>query len=282
MSVLNTNISCFPNYWVKDNPADVNLITWLSSDKYSEKVKYIRGCDDPDEIKALKKTLPAITVSGKFSERNIKGLIQHSGLICIDIDRQHNPNLANWHEVPEVLAKIPNVAYCGLSVSGNGYFAIIPIRYPDKHVLHFHALKADFLRLGLVIDNNCSDVCRLRGYSYDPAPYFNHEARPYFKTFDPDARPKHRQHTSDGWKPTGGKFDRAEAFARKHHPGGYIDGQRHNFRAFLAIGLNNLGVPKEEADAYINTNYPTDSTYKGNSVHGPYSLYSGQFGSWDS
>lgn len=281
MSILDKNISCFKDYRTAENPAEINLVTWLTSEKYADKVKYIRGCEDPDEIKGLKASLPAVTVSGLFSARNMEGLIQHSGLICIDIDRKENPNLVNWHEVPEILAKIPNVAYCGLSVSGNGYFAIIPIRYPEKHVLHFHALYADFLRMGLVIDKACKDVCRLRGYSYDPNPYFNHEARPYFKTYDPDARPKHRRQYSDGWKPTGTKFDRAEAFARKHFPGGYTDGQRHNFRAFLSIALNKLGVPQEEAAAYIDTNYPTDGAYKGNSVHGPYGTYSNQFGEWD-
>ncbi|MCO6487008.1 MAG: hypothetical protein J5I98_01260 [Phaeodactylibacter sp.] len=279
MSVLDKNISCFQNYWTKTGPADVNLVKWLTSAKYAEKVKYIRGCDDAAEIKALKASLPAITVSGKFSVRNMKGLIQHSGLMCIDIDPGHNPNIVNWGEVKEVLSQLDNVAYCGLSVSGNGYFAIVPIAYPAKHTEHFKALEADFLRMGLVIDPNCKDVCRLRGYSYDPAPYFNHAARTYYRTFDPD-KPRQRRH-SDGWKPTGSKFDRAERFARKHYPGGYIDGQRHNFRAFLSIALNKLGVPLDEAAAYIETNYPTDNRYNGNSVTGPYGLYGTQHGEWE-
>ena len=36
------------------------------------------------------------------------------------------------------------MAYCGLSVSGKGFWGLIPIANPDKHRLHFTALKEAF------------------------------------------------------------------------------------------------------------------------------------------
>lgn len=206
-SVLDKTVSCFANYRTPDNPAAVNLLTWLTSEKYRAKVEYIRGCTDQDEIKALKSGLPAITPSGIFSERKETALIEHSGLICIDIDAKDNPNLANWQDVPEILRKLANVAYAGLSVSGNGYFAILPILRPERHRHHFYALQRDFLALGIVIDPACKDVSRLRGYSYDSAPYFNHNAQPYRKLFDPDHRPRHRQHGNTDWSKVNSEID---------------------------------------------------------------------------
>lgn len=201
-SVLNKTVSCAKRY---NSPAaelfDVNLLTWLTSEKYRVKVEYLRGCTDTDEIKALKASLPIVLVSGKFFERNSAGLIQHSGLICIDIDRKDNPNISNWDEIPAALAGMANVAYAGLSVSGKGYFAIIPIAYPEKHKQQFYALERDFLSVGIVIDPVCHELNRARGYSYDPAPYFNHNATPYRKTFDKDAAQR-TQYSYSGTLPT--------------------------------------------------------------------------------
>lgn len=201
-SVLDKVVSCAPKYDAKaETLSDVNLLTWLTSQKYRAKVEYIRGCTDEKEIKALKASLPIVLVSGKFSARNSGGLIQHSGLICIDIDGKDNPHLANWQDVPNILSKMSNVAYAGMSVSGRGYFAIIPIAYPERHKHHFYALERDFLALGIVIDPVCHEVNRARGYSYDDNAYFNHQAQPYRKLFDKEAAQR-RGRTFSGSLPT--------------------------------------------------------------------------------
>ncbi len=50
-----------------------------------------------------------------------------------------------------------------------------------SHRRHFDALRADFKNLGIEVDPACSDVSRLRFYSYDHDPVFNLEATPYQK-----------------------------------------------------------------------------------------------------
>jgi hypothetical protein len=93
--------------------------------------------------------------------------------MCVDIDGQDNLQIEDFDDLRNELSRIVNVAYCSLSASGKGVFCLIPIRYPDKHKLHFEALKISFSKLGITIDNVCADVSRLRGYSYDPDAYFN-------------------------------------------------------------------------------------------------------------
>ena len=79
------------------------------------------------------------------------------------------------------------MAYCGLSVSGQGVFLLIPIAYPEQHLSHFLALQQVFQQqLGVVIDSNCKDLCRLRGYSYNEDGYFNHQATPFTGLYTPE------------------------------------------------------------------------------------------------
>ena len=44
-SILNTKVSCYKNYLTTTNPQDVNLLTWLKSEKYKNEVEAIRKLD---------------------------------------------------------------------------------------------------------------------------------------------------------------------------------------------------------------------------------------------
>lgn len=161
-------------------PKPVNLLTWLTSDKYRHQVDRIRA-GSKEERTALKMKLPAITPSGTFSRRNLAGLVKHSGLICLDIDHKDNESLDNFGDLKNTLSKIENIAYCGKSVSGNGFYCLVPIERPDHHKEHFQALSNDLRRFGIAVDQSGSDITRLRFYSYDPEAYFNHQATIYRK-----------------------------------------------------------------------------------------------------
>ena len=54
--------------------------------------------------------------------RSIQNIQYRSGLICVDMDAKENPAISDWNAVKEQLAVIPQIAYCSLSVSGNGLF----------------------------------------------------------------------------------------------------------------------------------------------------------------
>lgn len=156
------------------------LREFLSDTGHIQEIEYLRTLQTKEERNAIKRRLPQACVSGIFQPtRKADNLVKHSGLICVDIDRQDNLHIDNWDEVKQELSKLPQIAYISLSVSGNGYFVIIPLRYPDYHKGQFEQLKRDFSKMGITIDPACGDVSRLRCLSYDPHPYINPDAVPY-------------------------------------------------------------------------------------------------------
>lgn len=157
-------------------PTNINLLDWLYDQTYKDDVYKIRTLSDKEEIKKLKSQLPCITPSGKFKLRNVNNLIEHSGIICIDIDGQDNLHLNDFSKVRDELKKIKNIFFVSLSVSGKGVFCLIPIKFHEKHKEHFEALKIQFSNLGITIDKSCGDVSRLRIYSYDESAYINENA----------------------------------------------------------------------------------------------------------
>lgn len=183
-SILNVTVSLFSSY--RDTkPTNINLYDWLFLNKFNKEVEKIRNSQDEDEIKKLKSSLPAITPSGIFEKRKANKLINHSGFIQFDIDLKDNTHVKNFNELKDQLSKINEIAYCGLSVSGKGFWGLVPIMDPKKHKQHFEALYIAFKSLGIIIDKSCKDVCRLRGYSIDPNAYFNHFATTFTKVSKP-------------------------------------------------------------------------------------------------
>lgn len=176
-SILDTLVSCVPNYYSKE-PRNVNLLTWLTSHKYAHVVAQIRQCADKELRKKLKGSLPAITPSGLFSRVDEQHMVRHSGFIQFDIDAQDNRDITNYHVLHTQLQRIANVAYCGKSVSGNGWWGLVPIAHTDKHTQHFRYMQRVFATAGIVLDEAPKSIASLRGYSYDSDAYFNHEAQP--------------------------------------------------------------------------------------------------------
>lgn len=98
----------------------------------------------------------------------------------MDIDGKDNPHIANFNTlIEDTLSQLEEVAYASRSVSGNGYFVIIPLKYPGAHKAHFEKLVRDFAALDIVIDRACGDVSRLRCQSFDLHQYINLSAKPY-------------------------------------------------------------------------------------------------------
>lgn len=181
-SILDIEVSCFANYNTPSNPKTINLLTWLTSTKYKDKVDLIRSLDDKNKRGEIKATLPAITPSGLFTYRSQKDLVKHSGFIQIDIDRmKSNLEISNWNDLKDELSKLPQVAYFGLSASGLGYWGLIPIPPdPDNHKGYFETLFDIFLnKWGIELDDKPKNIASLRGYSYDLKAYFNHQAKTF-------------------------------------------------------------------------------------------------------
>jgi len=177
-SILNVEVSRFANYETPENPETINLVDWLMSDAYRAEIEQLRQITDKAMRDKIKATLPAITPSAVCSYREQTAVLQHSGLIQFDIDFKDNKHITNYQELKQQISKIKNVAYCGLSASGTGFWGLIKIAYPERHKQHFTTVKNTFLSLGITLDNAPKNKVSLRGYSYDRDAYFNHNAIP--------------------------------------------------------------------------------------------------------
>ena len=90
----NLVVSMYENFFSK-NPENVNFI------KIIHAIKNGRWKDRIDELRNLiqfgnkekyddkKRNLPAVTISGQFENRN--QLLQHTGLLQVDLDNLHHP-----------------------------------------------------------------------------------------------------------------------------------------------------------------------------------------------
>ena len=141
----------------------------LFSERVRAKVEALRALPYGSEaFQVAKRSMPCYTPSGVFRVRNSEGLMQHSGMLCIEWDA-----VADCSELKDLLGSLPFIYYAGLSCSGRGVFALIKIADPTKHRAYFRALADYFDGIGCEVDRCGSDVCRLRVASWDAEPVFN-------------------------------------------------------------------------------------------------------------
>ena len=154
------------------------------------------------QVKYLKTSLPAGIVSAVVENGiGADNVILRNGVVCIDIDAQDNPAITDWQAFKQEIAKSRFIAYVGLSISGLGVFAMIPIADPEQHRQHYDAIVQDFKAAtftfmqsgetepttlkGVNLDPKTSNIASKRFVSYDPQPYINTEAQVYCKTYEP-------------------------------------------------------------------------------------------------
>ena len=154
----------------------------IDMDKFDEMVRSnemklliepIRKEKDKKRRNQLKDKLPLVTFSGVFESRRKSALIQHSGLICLDID-----DIPYTNELKDRLKEEEYVLYCCKSPSGNGLKVIIKIEATNdaEHLLFFKALELHFKKMKITIDKACSDVSRACFVTYDATAFYNIEA----------------------------------------------------------------------------------------------------------
>ncbi len=157
-------------------PVNIPLNAFLTSKRHYSSIEAIRNESDKAKRDELKKNLPCATISGVFEKRNIGGISIYNSLVCMDFDGKDNTKSPS--EIKEILKGFDEVVYCGLSVGGNGVFAIVltnntDIKLHDKVV---ERLGEMFEKFELKHDKGCKDVSRLRFISHDTDGYFNENA----------------------------------------------------------------------------------------------------------
>ena len=128
MPKLNKNISLFGNVKEK-TPRTVKFSYFMDGHRWKAQVDHVRAAPTKAERKQRKLELPAATLSGVFSSRGSEYLVEHSGLLCLDIDRQDNPHIENFTDLKYQIGNINNVAYARASVAE---VSILERSVPDR------------------------------------------------------------------------------------------------------------------------------------------------------
>jgi hypothetical protein len=276
-------------------PQAITLGRWLQSCKeptgrqqdYADTVLRLRATEDEAQQKALKLTLPAVTVGAMMHTRDkslsdADKIASITGFTQLDIDMKDNPRLTDAAALRDAVARIAYVAFAGLSVSGRGAWALVKVAEPENIGAHFEQLCRDFEAKGIKLDRskgrNPSD---LRIYSYDPDAVIKERFAVYARKFTPTERHKPSRPLRNDSLPVASIFKGAETFATKKAGTFTVtQGNRHNYIVNLCFYLNRHGIPQREAEAYINSHLMPLSEIKSNCITSAYRDCVNDFGAW--
>lgn len=164
-------ITIFKDTYSTTNPSytEVDLaLESIQSCSLQKRIDEIRAEKDHKKQQELKKQLPIICWSGKFTERKDAACIQHSGFCVLDLD-----NLEDVQAKKEGIKKLPYVYACFVSPSGNGLKVLVKIPPSiEDHRGHYRAL----MKLFPQVDKTSINLSRACYASADADVYINREA----------------------------------------------------------------------------------------------------------
>ena len=170
------NISLYKTPKTTQKEKDIPFLDFvkdIQTGKYETQIAKLRSLTGQAQ-KDFKINLPAVTLSGIFQNAHVaKGLIQHSGLIQIDIDKRDD-----LEELRKTLYE-DRYTFCGfISPSGNGLK--LAVKIPPETAQHrnrFLALEKYYKeQYNVEIDKACKDVNRLCYVSHDTELFLNENA----------------------------------------------------------------------------------------------------------
>lgn len=180
-SVLDVPVSMFRGSDDTSNPKSINLLQWLTANQFSEEIKIIRNIPDKDARNKMKhKLLPVFTPGGEFSYRDSKkeNNVSYSGLMLFDVDLTENEHIPNFLELKNEICNFQEVAYCGRSASGLGFWGLVAIAHPEQfYKEHFNLIYNTFESYCIKLDRAQSNIASTRYFCYDPDAYFNHNPK---------------------------------------------------------------------------------------------------------
>jgi len=236
----------------KDVPYIVDLdkiIQRIKNGKAKDIVDLVRQAPNKKEADKIKSTLHCILFAGEFSERNGNGLVEHSGLMCVDFDKY--PSTEAMLEHFEVLKQNKHFILLFVSPSGFGYKGVVKIPEATKetHPKYFTAFQKEFDFD--YWDKSCSNVDRVCYESYDPNIYVNYDA----EIFEPNlidvgysvSEKSPLIPITDEDK----IIEKIMAFDWKKD---FIEGERNSFVFDLAGMFCEYGVSQSTAENYIFNN----------------------------
>ena len=131
----------------------------------------------------IKRALPGVCFNGSFRYRSLSGLIQHSGLMIIDLDKFES--LEQAEEERNIASQDPYTFAAWISPSGKGIKILVQIPPDaDNHKGYFESYKEYLNHPNW--DDSGSDVPRFCFESYDPDIYINPDSEIWMALSEPD------------------------------------------------------------------------------------------------
>lgn len=235
----------------------------ISTGRSKVLVEEIRQQRDKERANNLKRNLPSVCFSGKFTQRKDECLLEHSGFIVLDFDDVEDLSAKRNEFVRDHF-----VFACWISPGGNGMKVLIRIADGLMHREHFEALREIFPdadRSGV----NPSRVCY---ESFDENLYLNPSAKVFTKLLK---RELVKEVVSD----------QSEVFKKilvwlTNRGDAFVSGERNSFTFKLASACCRFGIPEEDAVRLIVSEFTETSFTQREAERTIRSAYkSNQFGS---
>ena len=226
-----------------------DILDRIKNGTSKELVKNIRNENNKSERQELKKKLPAVCFSGKFTKRNDASLLQHSGLICLDFDGFEKKK--DLLEAKQKYSENTFVYSVFLSPSGNGLKVLVKIPIDEtNHTNYFNSLKTYFN--SEYFDETCKNVSRVCYESYDPLIHVNDNSSVWDKIEEPEYKEviKHRDVATIPITDENKIVDILVKWWVKKFP--MEEGQRNQNCFVLASAFNDFGINRELAKYVLN------------------------------
>lgn len=223
------------------------IVKRIKEGKSALLVNELRQCTDDKQRKEIKKKLPSICFSGKFSRREDKSLITHSGLIAIDFDHVNE-------RLPELKDRLKNDKYTFMlftSPSGDGLKLVVKI--PSSIETHAKSAAAltDYYQDEKL--DEFKDVSRVCFESYDPDIYYNPDSD-IFTTMKEEKIIKRSISTTEIIYDYDIILTNIETWLESKFEH-YQDGNKHNYLVKLFAACNRFGIPLTTAKQLITFKY---------------------------
>lgn len=246
--MLKHTVTIFKNLYDKEphhRGVEVAL-KMVKNGRNKDLIEKIRNEEDHEKRSVLKRKLPVVLFSGKFSERNSWSCISHSGLAVLDFDHVF---------VAEVMAELiddPYIMAAWVSPSGDGVKALVKIP-KENHIDSFNAL----LKRYPDADKSGRDVSRACFNSFDPNLYYNPDSKLFSEMVKPNNTITHIDNYDQDSHSIYEKLKkwlegRAEYFSV---------GNRNNYLYKLSCACNRFGIDKTDAYNWLNYDYVSGSDF---------------------
>lgn len=209
-----------------------------------EQIALIRLETDKGKQNELKMELPSICFSGTFKTRTDDGIINHSGIICLDFDNFDNEEVLEVMREEMQAWQYSHAVF--LSPRGMGLKVLVKVPADkDNHVHFFDAIAKEF-STSKYFDKSSRNLSRVCYESHDRDLYFNPDSLIWTKMYDKDEVKLGDETVVIPMTSVSKKIDRLDKWWKRRH--GHTKGERNKKMYIFAMALNEYGVPKDDAE----------------------------------